>query len=88
MMKITKGDIQRDMQEKKNSSDAQYVHEMSDEDTKIQALIREKYSLSMEVALHRKKIMRTVEAAEWTEYTHYVEECIAKVREGSEADAE
>ena len=87
-MKITKGDIARDMQEKKNSADAQFVHEMSEEDQKIQALIRERYSLSQEVALHRKKIMRTVDATEWTDYTHYVEECIAKVREGSEAAAE
>jgi len=53
----------------------------SEQDMKIEQLIREKYSLSQEIALHRKKLIDAVEPQEWDDYNNYVIECIAKARE-------
>jgi|GEM_PF-5144199 len=62
------------------------IAEASEEETRIELLIREKYSMSRETALHRKKLMGILSDEEWDEYTDYVESCIAEVR--SEYDAE
>lgn len=64
---------------------ARFVGEHSLEEINIEELIRENYSLSQEVALHRKKLMGTVDPEEWDEYVAFVEECIAKARENEGA---
>lgn len=46
--------------------------------------IREKYSLSKELSLHRKKMLGIVDNTEWQEYVDYVNECILKVKESVE----
>jgi len=80
-MKIQKGNLALEMQQKQLSADTMYVKEMSAEDVAIEGLIRKRYSMSMELALHRKKLMGTVDEDEWNEYCEYVEECIEKARE-------
>ena len=80
-MNIKKGNVEQEMQTKKNSSISQLVAEASEEDAKINLLIREKYSMSQELALHRKKLLGTATDEEWQEYNAYVEECIVKARE-------
>ena len=60
---------------------ARFVGEASTEEINIEEEIRKQYSLSQEVALHRKRLMGTATDEEWDAYTAYVEECITKVRE-------
>ena len=62
------------------------VKDSSDEDMEIEFLIRERYSMSQETAIHRKKLMGTIPEAEWDAYVAFVEECKAKVREKREAE--
>ena len=57
-----------------------FVGEASDEDIRIEDLIRNRYSLSNELSLHRKKAMGIIDNAEWDEYCAFVEECIAEAR--------
>lgn len=52
----------------------------NEEDFKVNSLIREKYSLSQELCLHRKKIIGIVDESEWNEYVAFVEECIERAR--------
>ena len=47
-------------------------------------LIHERYPLSKELCLHRKKLMGTVDEQEWQEYCDYVEECVRRVEESHE----
>ena len=79
-MKITKGNIPEEMQMKKASLQSQLVSEASEQEVKIELLIREKYSLSQELKLHREKLMGKY-SSEWDEYCAYIEECIRKVEE-------
>ena len=80
-MKIQKGNIGDEMLKKRTSFQASLLADTSEEDIKIEMLIREKYSNSMEIALHRKKLMGVADETEWTSYCAYVQECIDKVRE-------
>jgi len=80
-MFIQNGNIAEEMTNKKNSSDLVLLQEASEEDIKIEHYIREQYSLSMELALHRKKAMGVVDETEWQNYCDFVQECIAKARE-------
>lgn len=80
-MNIKKGNVEQEMQTKKNSSISLLVAEASEEDAKINLLIREKYSMSQELELHRKKLNGTLADEEWAEYNAYVEQCIVKARE-------
>lgn len=55
----------------------------NDEDMAINLRIRTRYSMSQELALHRKKAMGTKTAgfkAEWDEYCAFVQECIDDIR--------
>lgn len=52
----------------------------NEEDFKVNSLIREKYSLSQELCLHRKKILGIVDENEWNEYVAFVEECVNKAK--------
>ena len=59
------------------------VEEKNEEDAKIEALIRQEggYSMSQELAIHRKKLMGILPDDEWNAYCTYVQACIDKVRE-------
>ena len=59
------------------------VEEKNEKDAKIEALIRQEggYSMSQELAIHRKKMMGILPDEEWDRYCAYVQECIGKVRE-------
>lgn len=81
MSLIKKGNVAMEMQTKKISSISQLVAEASEEDAKINLLIREKYSMSQELALHRKKLLGTADDTEWQEYNDFVEDCIKRARE-------
>ena len=59
------------------------VRDSSDEDTQIEQLIRQRYSMSQELALHRKHAMGVLEAEEWDAYCTYVQGCIDEVRAGN-----
>jgi hypothetical protein len=86
LMKIKKNDIEQEKNEKNVAVIAALVKESSEEDQKINTYIREQYSMSQELALHRKRLMGTLSAEEWQTYTDYVEECIAKAREEHSGD--
>ena len=80
MIVIRKGRWANEQIQKEKDLKLQLVSEASDEETEIELLIREQYSLSQELALHRKKAMNIVDANEWTAYVTYVQECIDRVR--------
>ena len=80
-MFISKGNVPQDMIQKQNSVNSMYVAEESEEDYAIEGYIRQRYSMSKELALHRKQAMGILPEEEWNEYCEYVEECINKVRE-------
>lgn len=73
-----KGNVQRDMAEKAWNARTQLIMEASEEEVNIELAIREKYSLSQEIALHRKKMMGIDD--EWDDYCAYVRECIERAR--------
>lgn len=85
MIKIRKGNIGYDKRQKELDAKIFLVEEQSEEEVRIENLIREKYSLSQELALHRKKAMGSAHysKAEWDEYCSYVEECIERARANS-----
>lgn len=82
MLKIIKGSTAEEAKRKQQDIAIGLISEATDEDTAIELLIRDRYSISQELALHRKKLMKTVDAAEWNAYTAYVEECIQRARGG------
>ena len=69
------------MNNKKNASQSALIAEQTEEEHKINLLIREKYSMSQELELHRKKLNGALPDEKWEEYNAYVEECIKQVRE-------
>lgn len=81
MIKIIKPNREQEHRNKVTDLKVFLVEEASEEEVNIELAIREKYSMSQELALHRKKLMGVVEPSEWDEYTAYVQECIDKVRE-------
>ena len=80
MIEIIKPNLEQEHRNKVTDLKVFLVEEASDEEVNIELAIREKYSMSQELALHRKKLMGVVEPSEWDEYTAYVQECIDKVR--------
>lgn len=80
MIEILKPNREQEHRNKVTDLKVSLVEEASNEEVNIELAIREKYSMSQELAMHRKKLMGTVEASEWDEYTAYVQECIDKVR--------
>lgn len=80
MIVITHPDKDMERQVSKLGSQAVFADEQNEEDAKIVLLIRERYTLSMELALHRKKLVGAVDEDEWNTYQNYVLECIEKVR--------
>ena len=81
MLEIVKANREAEHRNKTVDLKVQLVEEKTNEEIAIELAIREKYSMSQELALHRKKLMDTVDAKEWDEYTAYVQECIDRVRE-------
>lgn len=79
-MKITKANNQEEANMKKVSFLSSLVDEKTEEEIKTECLIREKYSISQELMLHRKKLMNTLPDEEWDEYVSFVEECIEKAK--------
>lgn len=75
-MRILDNGIYRDMTEEEINS-AKY-NEISYEETVV-ALIRERYSLDDELAIHRQK---DTKPDEWQEYNAFCEECKAKAKGG------
>lgn len=84
MSLIKKKDIPTEIVGKRNSFLTSLVADSSETDTQIEVLIREKYSLSQEIAIHRKHMMGTLSTDKWTEYCSYVQECIDKVESEEE----
>ena len=80
MIEIIKPNREQEHRNKVTDLKVFLVEEASDEEVNIELAIREKYSMSQELALHRKKLMGAVEPSEWDEYTAFVQECIDKVR--------
>ena len=79
---ITHHDMDAEANTKKAASGAMLCDEPNAENDKIVRLIREAgYSLSMELALHRKKLIGAVDEDEWNAYQTCVLECIAKAKE-------
>ena len=81
MSLIRKNNVQEEMNNKKNASQSALIAEQTEEEHKINLLIREKYSMSQELELHRKKLNGVLPDETWEEYNAYVEECIRQVRE-------
>jgi len=84
MVEIRKGDWANEQIQKSKDLKLGLVSEASQEETEIELLIRENYSLSQELALHRKKAMGIVDEAEWDTYVAYVQACIDRVRDKDE----
>ena len=80
MIEIIKPNREQEHRNKVTDLKVFLVEEASDEEVNIELAIREKYSMSQELALHRKKLMGAVDPDEWDEYTAFVQECIDKVR--------
>ena len=80
MIVITHPYKDMERQVSKLGSQAVFADEQNEEDAKIVLLIRERYTLSMELALHRKKLVGAVDEDEWNTYQNYVLECIERVR--------
>lgn len=80
MIEIRKGSWANEQTQKEKDLKIQLVSEASEEETEIELLIREQYSLSQELALHRKKAMGIVDETEWNDYVAYIQECIDRVR--------
>lgn len=80
MVEIRKGDWANEQIQKSKDLKLGLVSEASQKETEIELLIREQYSLSQELALHRKKAMGVVDTEEWDAYVTFVQECIDKVR--------
>lgn len=53
--------------------------EATEKEYKIETLIRERYSLSQEIAILRKIHVGKITEEEFKEYSDYVEECIKQV---------
>ena len=79
-MEIHKNDYETDVRLKGLEVAVGLVEEKSEEDKKIELLIRTRYSMSMETALHRKKLMGILPDSEWNEYCTFVQECIDEAR--------
>lgn len=80
MLEIRKGQIAREKKQKETDLAVSFVEEQTEEEIRIEILIRKRYSLSQELALQRKKCMGTVDEAEWTAYCNYVTKCIEEAR--------
>lgn len=80
-MKITKGNNAEEATIKKASFLSSLVDEKTDKEIQVECLIREQYSISQEIMLHRKKLMGVLSEEEWAAYVAFVEECIAKANE-------
>ena len=81
MSLIQKNNVQEEMNNKKNASQSALIAEQTEEEHKINLLIREKYSMSQELELHRKKLNGVLPDEEWEEYNTYIKDCIRQVRE-------
>ena len=82
-IEINKGHWANEQAQKEKDLKLQLVSEVTEEEVAIEAYIREKYPLSRELALHRKKAMGILSQEEWDEYVNFVQECIDKVRNGT-----
>ena len=80
MIPIYKTDLERENRDKGTDLKTMLTSEATDEEVSIELLIRERYSTSQELAMHRKKLMGIEDTAEWNEYCAYVQECIDRVR--------
>lgn len=67
--------------EENTAAQSALIAEASPEEVQIEQLIRQRYSMSQETALHRKQLMGILSGEEWTAYCQYVQTCIDAVRE-------
>lgn len=81
MIVIKKNNVQKEISDKQKSLNLSLVSDNLEEDIRIEALIREVYTLSQELAIHRKKLMGELSDDEWEKYYTFVKECINKARE-------
>lgn len=81
MIVIKKNDVQKEISDKQKTLNLSLVSDNSEEDLRIEVLIRETYTLSQELAIHRKKLMGELSDEEWKKYCAFVKECINKARE-------
>lgn len=83
-MKIRKANIETEANTKRAAFLSSLVADQTEEETKIELYIREKYSMSQELALHRKKLMGVLSDDEWNGYVAFVEECIERAKKEPE----
>lgn len=82
IIKRTKEDIALDNMKKGVEAKMQTSLGIDDEYGKrVEALIRERYSMSQEIAINRQ---RDTKPTEWQEYYDFCEECKRKAREAEE----
>ena len=81
MLKIRKTNKKVDQTLSKLGSQVALVDEKDETEARIVTAIRQRYSLSEELALNRKKNMGTVDPAEWQAFVDYVEECIGAAKD-------
>ena len=81
MLEIKKPNMDQEHRNKATDLKTQLIQEASDEEVGIELMIREKYSMSQELAIHRKKLMGILDESEWNEYCEYVQECIRESKE-------
>ena len=78
MVKISKTNKKVDETLSKHGSQIALIDERDETEARIVTAIRQRYSLSEELALHRKKAMGTVDATEWDEYCAFVESVVSE----------
>ena len=75
-----------DKQLSKLGSQIVLVDETDAREAQIVLKIREQYSLSEELALHRKQMIGALDKKEWDDYVDYVTKCIADVDSNTQVD--
>ena len=81
MLEIKKPNREQEHRNKMTDLKTQLVQEASDVEVGIELKIREKYSMSQELALHRKMLMGVLDENEWAEYCEYVQKCVNESKE-------
>ena len=78
MIKVHHTNARVDEQISKLGSQVALIDEKDNREARIVEAIRTRYTLSEELALHRKKEMGTIDPDEWSAYCDFVESVIAQ----------
>ena len=86
MLEIKRIDLEKEHRDKAMDLKTQLIEEASSGVVSIELRIRTRYSMSQELALHRKKLMGKLEDSEWNDYCAFVQECIDEVETTLDAE--